>query len=349
MMRTQEQIMQNWRDSENCTVSVVCTTYNHEKYIRQALDGFLAQRTSFPFEIIVHDDASTDGTRAVIEQYASRYPLLVKPVFQSINRYSQGGFKPMFHAAEFASGTYLALCEGDDFWICDVKLQRQVDALEAHPELDFCFHSAYCLVNDVQDKFASWQYEGREILGTRDILECATGTFAPTSSYMIRREVPSLLPAWFYGQAPVGDFFIELYGSLRGGALYLDFPMSIYRTMRDGSWHVNTYGNDTAFEKYLNAMLKSVSLAEGDFPGLGESFSWKRAWLYSFAAIHYLRRDAYIQFREYIEKAKAEHGFMSRKHALAYSLRRWPRLAGVMLSTILRIKHSLLDPLASTR
>jgi hypothetical protein len=165
---------------------------------------------------------------------------------------------------------------------------------------------------------------------------------------MIRREVMALLPSWFYSQAPVGDFFIEMYGSRRGGALYLDSPMSIYRTMRDGSWHVNTYGNDAAFRTYLNAMLESINLMQIDFSGLEMSFKWKRAWLYSFAATHYLRSDAYAQFQEFIEKAKAEHVVMSRKQELAYSLRRWPKLASVVFSVLRSVKHTLIDPLAGT-
>ena len=132
-----------WRGGETCLVSVVCCTFNHERFIRQALDSFLGQVTQFPFQIIVHDDASTDGTPEVIRQYAAAYPNLVKPIFQVENQYSKGGFKPSIYAAGHSPARYIALCEGDDFWLDCSKLQIQIDALEKNPGSDFSFHPAF--------------------------------------------------------------------------------------------------------------------------------------------------------------------------------------------------------------
>jgi len=320
-------------------VSIVCTTFNHEKYISQALDGFLSQVTNFPFEIIIHDDASTDETRSIIERYVEQYPLVIKPIFQEVNQYSLGGFKPMVYAARRAKGHYLALCEGDDYWIDETKLQQQYDSLESQQNLDFCFHSAYQLKNDVLEDKPDWVYAGRQLFQIKDILESATGTFAPTASYMIRRNVIDLLPEWFFARAPVGDFFLEMYAAKKGGAFYLDTPMSVYRTLSDGSWHINTYGNDDVFQKFLKAMLEAIALMEPDFPGAEESFRWKRAWLYNFGALHYLRRDNYPEFRKLIELSVAANAFISKKQAIAYRLRRWPKLANQVLAALFHIRR----------
>ena len=126
---TQEQIMQNW-NGEIPLVSISCITYNHEPYIVQALNGFLMQKTTFPFEVLIHDDASTDGTTEIIKGYAQKYPEIIKPLYEEENQWIKG----RRGSAEFnfprARGKYIAFCEGDDYWIDENKLQMQVDFLE---------------------------------------------------------------------------------------------------------------------------------------------------------------------------------------------------------------------------
>lgn len=136
---TQEQIMQNW-NGEIPLVSISCITYNHEPYIVQALDGFLMQKTSFPFEVLVHDDASTDRTADIIREYEKKFPKIIKPIYQKENQYSKG-FTSVTATWNFprAQGKYMALCEGDDYWIDENKLQMQVDFLENNPEYGMCY------------------------------------------------------------------------------------------------------------------------------------------------------------------------------------------------------------------
>lgn len=114
-------------------VSVLCTAYNHEPYLRQCLDGIVMQQTDFRFEAIIHEDASTDGTRAIIEEYAERYPDIIVPIYQTENQYSKGNLyqRILFPSAR---GKYIALCEGDDFWTDPLKLQKQTDMLKADPQ-----------------------------------------------------------------------------------------------------------------------------------------------------------------------------------------------------------------------
>lgn len=138
---TQEEIMRTW-GIENCDkplVSVRCITYNQQDYIHQSLDGFLMQKTTFPFEVIVHDDASTDKTAEVIRKYEAKFPKIVKPIYETENQYSKhdGSLGRIVNAA--CKGKYIALCEGDDYWIDENKLQMQVDFLENNPEYGMCY------------------------------------------------------------------------------------------------------------------------------------------------------------------------------------------------------------------
>lgn len=122
--------------SSDIKVSICCATYNHEKYIAQALDSFLMQKTTFPFEVIVHDDASTDGTRAIIERYETKHPNIIKPIYQAENQYSKGVGIHITYLWPNAKGRYIAQCEGDDYWTDSYKLQKQIDFLESHSEYD---------------------------------------------------------------------------------------------------------------------------------------------------------------------------------------------------------------------
>lgn len=123
-------------------VSICCITYNHAPYIKDCLEGMLQQQTTFPIEILIHDDASTDGTEEIIREYAQRHPHLIFPLYETENKFSQGYGDKMdivFNYAR-AKGRYIAYCEGDDYWTDPLKLQRQVDFLESHADYSVCFH-----------------------------------------------------------------------------------------------------------------------------------------------------------------------------------------------------------------
>ena len=116
-------------------VSICCTAYNHAPYIRQCLDGFVMQQTTFSFEILIHDDASTDDTADIIREYEKRYPHLIKPIYQKENQYSKGVKIMATYNFPRARGKYIAMCEGDDYWTDPLKLQKQVDLLEQNPHV----------------------------------------------------------------------------------------------------------------------------------------------------------------------------------------------------------------------
>ena len=134
------------QDTLELMVSIRCFVYNHEPYLRQCLDGFVMQRTNFRFEAIVHDDASTDGSAAIIREYAAKYPDIIKPIYETENQYSKrdGSLRRIMDA--HMRGKYVAYCEGDDYWTDPLKLQKQVDFLETHPDFSLCTHHfrSYC-------------------------------------------------------------------------------------------------------------------------------------------------------------------------------------------------------------
>ena len=132
-------------------VSIRCLVYNHEPYLRQCLDGFIKQKTNFNFEAIIHDDASTDGSAVIIREYADRYPDIIKPIFEKENQYSKGGMFINDIMNDACKGKYFALCEGDDYWIDEHKLQKQVDFLETHCEYGLCYTN-FNIQNDVLNK-----------------------------------------------------------------------------------------------------------------------------------------------------------------------------------------------------
>lgn len=135
-------------DTRPLMVSIWCITYNHEPYIRQCLEGFVMQKTNFRFEAIVHDDASTDGTAAIVRKFAEKYPDIIKPIFETENQYSKhdGSLERIIN--EHTHGKYVATCEGDDYWTDPLKLQKQVDYLRSHPGCGLVY-TAYRQQNDV--------------------------------------------------------------------------------------------------------------------------------------------------------------------------------------------------------
>ena len=213
-------------------VSVFCMTYNHALYIESALKGFVSQKTSFRFEVFVHDDASTDGTKEIIQKYADKYPEIIKPIFETQNQYSRINSVINEEILPQTNGDYVAICEGDDYWSDENKLQVEYDFLESHPDYVACTHNT--LVHECAT--------GEEYLmfGTKDkdisFEEVAKGGLScyHVSSLMFRKEY-TVRPACFYEKG-VGDFPQSLYLTLSGKVRYLGRVMSVYRHGLAGSW-----------------------------------------------------------------------------------------------------------------
>ncbi|HIZ05877.1 MAG TPA: glycosyltransferase [Candidatus Phocaeicola gallistercoris] len=220
-------------DKHPLMVTIRCITYNHEPYIRQCLEGFVMQKTSFRFEAIVHDDASTDGTAAIIREYAEKYPDIIKPIYETENQYSKhdGSIRRIMNA--YTHGKYVAMCEGDDYWTDPYKLQKQVDFLESHPDYVMCSHrfdqyyeDRHRLEKEKDDTFQGADYDLQNLIGGK--------WFTQTLTVMYRRSALDLKRYERYGMSMDIILFYEL---LKHGKGYC-FPeaMGVYRYHNGGVW-----------------------------------------------------------------------------------------------------------------
>lgn len=221
-------------DEKKPLVSICVLTYQHEKYIEQALDSFLSQETTFPFEIVIHDDASKDKTAEIIRRYAEQYPDIVKPLLQTENQYSKGvsNISGVFNFPR-ARGKYIAFCEGDDYWINTKKLQKQVDYMEGHPECAMTFHAAMVVAEDGSFLRETHPYTNDRVLTAEEVID--ERELYPSASMLFRTEIAQSLPEFYY-QAPVGDIPLHLIMGSKGTVHYEDIMMSAYRLGAVSSW-----------------------------------------------------------------------------------------------------------------
>jgi len=209
-------------------VSINCLTYNHNKYIRDAIEGFLSQRTNFPIEILIHDDASTDGTTEIIKEYEKRYPNLIKPLYEEENQWVKGRRGSIVFNIPRAQGKYIAFCEGDDYWTDPYKLQKQVDFLESHPEYSMCVHNSIVHYEDGEypDTFFN-KADQKSIITTEDLIvkwSFATATMLCQKSMMKKfQESPYLNEIYNV------DWFLSLMLSFECPIFFLQEVMSVYR------------------------------------------------------------------------------------------------------------------------
>ena len=240
-------------------VSVVCVTYNHAAFIREALEGFVAQQAPWRIEVIVHDDASTDGTAEIVREYERRYPGLIRGVYQTENQFSQGVNISRTFLHPLIRGRYVALCEGDDYWTDPHKLEKQVAVLEALPGVDVCAHRALRTKGGKPHGYVAPARRERLIPVERVIR--GGGKFVATASLLCRREA-------YLRQTPMrdilaNDYSLQIQCSLRGGMYYLNDCMSVYRTDTPGSWSNLRRHRVPAFIQRRREMLEALDAYTG--------------------------------------------------------------------------------------
>ena len=211
-------------------VSIHCMAYNHEPFIREAIEGILMQETTFPVEILIHDDASEDRTAEIIRDYAMRHPQLFKPVFQTENQYSRGN-KPGSANMARGTGEFLAWCEGDDCWIDPRKLEKQVRLMEENPDVPLTFHNAWVKHADSRKDYFINHGLDKEEFDFADLVP--RGWFIATASMMCRRK-REIFPKMFAFTVG-GDLIVHLNAALQGRLRYLNFVGSIYRIHEKGA------------------------------------------------------------------------------------------------------------------
>lgn len=228
-----------------CLVSIRCLVYNHEPYLRRCLDGFVMQKTNFRFEAIVHDDASTDGSAVIIREYAEKYPDVIKPIYETENQYSKRDGSLSMIMDEACRGKYIAMCEGDDYWTDPLKLQKQVDFLESHPEYGLCYAKA----RSYDQRAGRFKGEiGSYCAGFVEFLE-SKGSI-PTLTVMYKAEYLKGYydfvdgKRWLMGDAP-----LWLYIAYNSKIHFFDEVVAVYRVLENSATGRNSYQKHKEFIK----------------------------------------------------------------------------------------------------
>lgn len=218
-------------------VVIQCITYNQEPYLKDALEGFVMQKTEFPFIAIVHEDASTDKTAEILREYADKYPDIIFPIIEKENQYSKrnGSLKRVMKTArEITGAKYIALCEGDDYWIDPFKLQKQVNFLELHPDYSMCCTNFYNEYSDKSRKLSKYHTLKSKDLKIEDII-INGGLYISTASICYRYQLAKNLP-YEDKNLTIGDHPLQIYLAYIGKIKLLEDITTIYRINSSSSW-----------------------------------------------------------------------------------------------------------------
>ena len=328
------------------TVSVLMLAYRHEQYLAEAIEGVLLQKTHFPIELVIAEDCSPDQTRAIAENYQRDYPALIRIITSDSN---VGMNANLIRAYEACRGEYIAVCEGDDYWIDPNKLATQAATLSIRHDIDLAFHSTY-----------TRNFNAKELAGpfravsTKDVVIPVTdviagdGEFIPTPSLFIRKSAINRIPDGMMQSAPIGDYILQVYGSLRGGAFYINRPMSVYRQAHPESWSASIkitkkqIDFEKAFIKLVNQMDNDLKLYRASFCTLIFNHYFSR---YVTSVINKdqqlkseLKAALQSRFNEYGLKRRIKFKIASSFGPLGLTTLRSARLT---IGKILNLKHAL--------
>jgi glycosyltransferase involved in cell wall biosynthesis len=241
-------------------IAVVCLTYNHEQVLGRCLDSILAQDAIDDVDIILHDDASIDGTAEIVKEYSKRYPKTITPILQADNQYSQGVNILIHYILPNITSEYVAFCEGDDFWTDRRKLSLQLSKLEEMQEVDACFHSHEIFDNCSQTFSDSSQkgYGGLDrLIGAYEFVRKGSGSIA-TNSLFIRASTFRKNVRRFQ-KAPTNDYYLKLSGFFENRrAYFISRSMSAYRVNVKGSWSQRAVSFDR--KQLTNQILRHYSI-----------------------------------------------------------------------------------------
>lgn len=210
-------------------VSVLVMTYNHAQFITQALDSVLMQQVNCEYEVLISEDCSTDGTREIVLDYQKKHPNKIQLLLSEQNLHSNA---VVVRGIRAARGEYIALLDGDDYWVSPDKLQKQIDFLDAHPECSMCFHNATVIHEDGSREPWNWTSPHQKEISTfEDIWQ---GNFIATCSTMFRRGLFGEMPDWYNSMFPITDWPLHILNAEHGKIGYINEVMGVYRYHKEG-------------------------------------------------------------------------------------------------------------------
>lgn len=241
--------------------SICMITYNHAEFISQAVEGILKQETDFLIEFVIGEDCSTDQTREICLKYEQEYPEIVRVLPRTVNLGAASNF---IDALSNCKGKYIALCEGDDYWTDPLKLQKQINFLEANPDFAICFHRVNVKYEDDDEKSYLSNPDQKEITTFEDL---AAGNYIHTPSCVFRNSLFGEFPEW-YKDSPVGDYPLHLLNAEHGKIKFFEDVMAVYRVHKGGVWSLQS------MEKGSAEYMKTVEFCKNHFAPRGtEQFS----------------------------------------------------------------------------
>jgi len=244
---------------ETPLVSVSLVAYNASAYIKDAIEGCLMQQTSFPFEIIIHDDASQDQTPQIILDYSSNHPDKIIPIIQTINQFSQGHEINARINIPKARGKYIAFLEADDYWIDPLKLQKQVDFMEKHPEVSMCFTATKEIESSGSNKVTIKRYRNHDSVCSSEDVILMGGRLVNMGSALVRKSIYDELPEWYH-YSQIWDNTVPLLALTHGKIQYLNEVTAVYRYNVPGSW---TQKNVKNYKGRTHSIGRSLALLDG--------------------------------------------------------------------------------------
>lgn len=323
---TEAEIMANWPVNGPIRVSVCCITYKQEQYVAQAIDSFLMQKTTFPFEIVIGEDCGGDDTLLILNNYQKRYPNLIKIITSEQNVGANANLLRVLNAAR---GDYIAICEGDDYWVYDLKIQEQFDCLQNSHKVNICFAKAMTL--DKNGLFNSVTNYKENVFTVSDVTR-GGGGFMVTATIFFRRKVVEFIPEWF-SKAPIGDFYLQVIASLGGGALYINQTVAVYRLNAESSWTRLSQLRDT--QKVIADLNACVEYTQSLVDlGVSESdIKYAVARHESQAAKLFLLKGEYSEFYSSIVRSVSEYKWINMQQRIQFIFRGVPFLLKIVFQT----------------
>lgn len=283
---------------ETPLVSIICTAYNHEVYIKDALEGFLMQKTNFTFEIIISDDASTDKTASIIKQYEINYPQLFKTFYHKENQYSKGipfFFEELIPAC---SGKYIAICEGDDFWTDPFKLKKQVDFLEANNDYGLCYTKCNII--------GSHKTIGKPLkdssLFVNNTIPTLTTMFKKDIVIQYKKEISPLDETWI-----MGDYPMWLYIFINSKIHFLSESTAAYRVLEQSASHSKNGSQRVEFNLNSYTITKYFAAKYSYYSNNNNFIAFQNKWL-KYIMLSHIKNGSTL-----IDRIKREYDLIEKK------------------------------------